>query len=294
MRTSSIVKAAILVMLLPIAASASHYSDFYVLPVAAHTTGARGTFFVSDVSIQNFQSSPLLVQLLFVQSGEGNAENISDLVSTRLPDGSATIPAGGSLALRDVLDGFQGRSDGILGAILIRANLPFAVIGRNYTQFAGSTSGHAVPPARDFLDNLVGDTDPAMATAYIPGIVSNTAFRTNLGLLAGTAASAMNVEITLKGADGATLGTRTFTIPPASFRHLQFNVSTINAASLDIGAAEYRITSGDGAVTPYATVTDNVSGDSVFVGGVFPPSTAFAKRAADSVFRLLTDRFLSH
>ena len=293
MRISSIVKAAILVMLLPIAASANHYSDFYVLPVASRTTGARGTFFVSDVSIQNFQSSTLSVQLLFVQSGEGNAENISDLVSTRLPNGSATIPAGGSLALRDVLDGFQGKSDGILGAILIRGDLPFAVISRNYTQFAGGTSGQTVPPIRDFLDNTVGDTNPAMAIAYIPGIVSNTAFRTNLGLVAGSAGSPMTVEITLKGADGALLGTRTFTIPPASFRHLQFNVNTVNAASLDIAGAEYRITSGDGAVTPYATVIDNVSGDSVFVSGVFPPNAAFAKRATDSVFRFLTDRFLS-
>lgn len=277
MRKISIASFLMLLLLAPLAAEAAHFADFYILPTAAHTSGLNGTFFRTDVSVQNFQTSTLTVNLFLLESGEGNSENLIDLVSDVLPAGLATVPPGGSIQLKDVLKGFKGKTDGVLGAILISGNLPFAVVGRVYTSSAtGGSFGQSVQPVRDFLDNTIGDTNNAMAVSYLPGLISNAAFRTNLGMVAGSAGSGMTVEITLKGADGSTLGTRSFVIPPGSFRHLQFNANTIRS-TFELAGAEYRITAGDGAVTPYATVIDSVTGDSVFVTGVFPPNAPFAK-----------------
>ncbi|HEY5609603.1 MAG TPA: hypothetical protein VIL97_00235, partial [Thermoanaerobaculia bacterium] len=84
--------------------------------------------------------------------------------------------------------------------------------------------GQSVLPVRDFVDSSIGDTDNAMAVAYLAGLVSSARYRTNLGLVAGTsnASTAMTVEITLRDSAGASLGTRAFTIPTGAFVHVQF------------------------------------------------------------------------
>jgi hypothetical protein len=157
------------------------------------------------------------------------------------------------------------------------------VVGAN-----GGSYGQTVPPVRDFIDNTLGDTSNPGAVAYVPGVLHNAAYRTNLGFVAGAGATGMVLEIRLKAADGATTGTRTFSIPPNRFAHVQFAASTLTSALIDAGAAEYRITGGDGAVAPYASVVDNVSQDAVFIPSIFPPNAPFAKVGqGDSVFRRL-------
>jgi len=68
-------------MLYPLVASANHYADFYVIPIAGHTAGVNGTVWMSDVSLHNFQNAPLNISVVFVQSGEGNPDNIFPLVT---------------------------------------------------------------------------------------------------------------------------------------------------------------------------------------------------------------------
>ena len=276
-------------------ALANHYADLYVIPAAARIAGANNTFWVSDVAIQNFQSSPLTVELLFVESGEGKSENISNLVSTTLPTANATIPAGGSVYLRDVLNGFDGKTDGLLGSIIVSAPLPFAVTSRVSTTPPGSGSfGQTILPVRDFLENAIGDTNNTQAIAYVPGLVSNSIYRTNLGFLAAAGAQGMTLEITLRLANGSSGGSRAFAIPPNRFVHVQISSTALTSTSFEAGAAEFRITGGDGAAAPYASVVDNRSGDGVYVSGVFPPNAAFAKRAGGSMFSTLLRALTGH
>lgn len=266
-------------------------SDLYLVPVASHVSGANGTFWVSDVAIHNFQSAPLTVQLLFIESGQGSDENVANLVSDVLPDGSVTVPAGGNVLLRDVLRGFDGQTDGLLGAIIVAADLPFAVTSRAYSETpSGGSVGQTVPPVQDFLDNTVGNTDNATAVAYVPGLASSARFRTNLGFVAGGGTSGLTVTATLRGANGTSLGTRSFTIAPSTFTHVQFPAASISATPFDAGSAEFRITAGDGAVAPYASIVDNTTASAAFVNGTFPPNTTFG---GTTIFRRLVQRMLA-
>lgn len=271
-------------------ALANHYADFYVLPVASHVRGANATLWMSDIAIQNVQSFPLAVSLVLIESGEASVDNV---IALNLPGAGTTIPAGGSVLLRDVLAN-QGKAE-LAGAILVGAEAPFAITSRSYvTAPGGGTFGQTVPPARDFLENTLGDTDPATATAYLPGLVNNARFRTNIGFVAGTsnlATSALQIQVTLKDAAGATLGSQTFTIDPGAFRHLQFSSRAIADQTFDVGSAELRILSGDGAVVPYASVVDNTTADAIFVSGQFPANAPFNKLALPTVFRQLFRQF---
>ena len=280
------------------AAHANHYADFYVLPAAAHTTGVNGARWMTDVAIQNFQSTPLTVQLAIIESGEGNSDNVFP-ISTGAASTTATVPAGGSVLLRDILNSHRGLSS-VTGAILIGSDRPFAVTSRTFSMTPdGNTIGQTVPPARDFIDNTIGRTDLATAVAYVPGLIDNPSFRTNLGAVIGNGSSSADlvVNVTVRSADGTTAGTRTITVAPGNFTHLQFDVrSIIGARVMDIGSAEFRITAGNGAVVPYASVIDNQTADAVFVAGVFPNNNtaaglfSAASATPSSLFRELLDR----
>ncbi len=58
--------------------------------------------------------------------------------------------------------------------------------------------------------------------------------------------------------------------------------------TFDVGTAELRIVQGSGAVVPYASVVDNVTGAASYIGAQFPPSTAFAKASRNLFAELLT------
>lgn len=296
MRTR-IVSAVVALLLGAAAARADHYADFYVLPAAAHTTGVNGTLWMSDVAIQNFQATPLVVQLAVIESGEGNLDNVFPVMTSAASE-SVTIPARGSVLLKDILKNHRGLAN-VTGALLVGSDRPFAVTSRTFSMTPdGNTIGQTVPPVRDFIDNTIGDTDLATAVAYVPGLIDNASFRTNLGAVIGNGSptSDVSVTVTVRDASGTVAGTRIINVAPGSFTHVQFNArSLIGAQSIDIGSAEFRITSGSGAVVPYASVVDNGTADAVFVAGVFPNNNAAsgalaAATSGGSIFRALLDR----
>lgn len=272
----------LMLSLLPLAASAQGlYSDTYVIPAVSHTNGAFGTTWMSDVAITNFQTTPLTVQLVVVESGENNPDNVFALTSPSI-NGAVTIPSGATVLLRDVLNGYRGLQT-VTGALIVGANAPFAITSRTYNKSFGET----VTPARDFFQNAIGTSDPT-AVAYLPGITNNAQLRTNIGLLAatGSASSApLGVQVTVKDNTGKTLGTKLVLIGPGNFTHTQFAVSSMTSQSFDVGSAELRIVQGNGAVVPYASVIDNASGAAAFIMAQFPSSAS-----ASSLFRRLFDR----
>jgi hypothetical protein len=268
-------------LLSPALLCASEFSDLYVIPVAGHVTGLNGSTWMSDVAIQNFQSTPLTVQIVVIESGEGMAENVT-------PGGSVIVPANGTRILRDVLNG-HGTGDTI-GAIMVGADRPFAISSRAYIMnAAGATQGQSVTPLRNFLDTSLAHADLSVATAYVAGLTSNSHYRTNLGFVAGSAStSGMMLEVTLRDASGAAIGTHMFAIPGNGFEHVQFSSALLSSQSFDEGSATFRIVSGDGSVAPYASVIDNFSSAGFFIGSQFAPNAPFASGAA--TFRILFDQ----
>src|SRR5437667_11834094 len=89
--------ALLLMILFSPALLASEYSDLYLIPVAGHLSGASGSSWMSDVAIQNVQSTPLTVQIVVIESGEGMPDNSASL-------GGVTIPAKETQILREELN----------------------------------------------------------------------------------------------------------------------------------------------------------------------------------------------
>lgn len=290
-KTTFILMALAGALLLPLTAlGQSVYSDTYVIPVAGHIQGVNGIW-QSDLAITNFASTPLTVQLIFVETGEGNLDNIFPLITDTNTTGSVTVAPNSTMLFRDILGTYRGRQNS-LGALILGGDKPFAVTSRAYNNSGNGTSvGETVTPARDFFENSTGRSDNS-AVAYLPGLMNNASTRTNIGLLAGTGSTSgetMGVTVTIKNGAGQILGTKLIIIPAGNFLHTQFSVSSVTNTPFDIGSAEIRITQGSGTVVPYASVIDNATGAAAYVMGQFPPSTPFTSTSAFSsnIFRAL-------
>jgi hypothetical protein len=277
---------------LSLVAQTSPTSDFYVIPVASHTVGANASVWMSDVAIQNIQTTPISVQLVVIESGEGNSDNVFPLTTDTL-NGAVTVPGGGSVLLKDILNNYRGRSSAS-GAILVGADQPFAVTSRSYvTAGDGSQVGQTVIPVSGFIENTIGKSDPT-SRAFLPGLVSNGFFRTNLGFVAGNSSASgqtMGVTVTIRNGAGTVIGTRLFTIASGNFEHVQFSVASITTSQFDVGSAQFAITQGNGSVVPYASVVDNKTSDASFILGQFPASTQLLSNPfLPSLMRQLFDR----
>src|SRR5512142_2722692 len=232
------------------AASAAQFRDFYVIPVAAHAPGAKGTVWRTDVAIQNIQTTPVTVELALVESGEGLSDNIQPVGS------SVTVPAGATVMLADVLNNFRGQASSS-GALLVGGDKAFAVTSRTYNQTPAGTLGQTVTAAGDVATD---GTDDA-STLFIPGIVQNSAFRTNLGLLMSATNKPLTVSVSVNGAS------RTFTVQPGLTTHIQFPVTSVATAPFDASGAVVKIVDGSGTVVAYGSVVDNGTGDASFISG---------------------------
>lgn len=266
------------------AAHAGHYADTYVIPVVGHVQGANGATWMSDLSIRNFGTAPLTVQMVVIESGFDTADNVHPLMSDADADGAITVVPGATVQLRDIMRNHRGRTNN-LGALIVGADAPFAVTSRAYSN--SMLLGQTVPATRDFLDNSFGTADNT-ATAYIPGIVNNASARTNVGFVAGSAGSSaqMTVEVSVRNGAGGVVGTRSITIPAGRFAHMQFPVSSFAPGQFEIGSADFRITEGEGVVVPYASVIDNTTREATYIMGVFP-ETGAPQSLRGSIFQSL-------
>jgi hypothetical protein len=219
------------------AISAAPVSDTYVIPVAGHVVAADGTAWVSDLTMHNVGESAIVVDLAGVASG-GQAMS--------LEVENVTIEPHGTIALRDIV------RPGGLGALILAGSGPFSLSSR----VTHGEIGTDVMPASEFLQS---------GQAFLSGLSSTAARRTNLGLFAVAGATVMTVEITLIDETGRRIGTRTFEIPAGQLTHLQFNTSAIVNETFDSATATVRVTGGEGLVSAYASVVDNRSGDASFI-----------------------------
>lgn len=232
------------------AASAAQFRDFYVIPVAAHAPGAKGTSWRTDVAIQNIQKTPVTVEMALVETGEGVPDNIAPVGS------SVTVPPGATVMLPDVLNNYRGRPSAS-GALLVGGDETFAITSRTYNQTPAGTLGQTVSASGDVATD---GTDDA-STLFIPGLIQNSAFRTNLGLVMSAVNKPLTVSVTVNG------GSRTFTVQPGVTTHVQFPVTAVSSSSFDAGGAVVHIVDGTGTVVAYGSIVDNGTGDASFVSG---------------------------
>src|SRR5712691_8812527 len=111
-----------LCLFVALGASAAQFRDFYVIPAAAHASGANGTSWRTDVSIQNIQSTPVTIEVSVVESGEALLDNVFPVSL----NGASTVivPANGNMTLTDILKNHRGRAE-TTGALLVGGDKAF-------------------------------------------------------------------------------------------------------------------------------------------------------------------------
>jgi hypothetical protein len=255
----AIIIASVMAVLAAMPAGAASISDTYVIPAAAHATGAGGELWQSDVQLFNPNATALSVDSVFV-----NANGTSSTLGA-----TVTIPPNATMSISDVVGSGGGE-----GAIILSGSQPFIVTSRAYATTTRGTFGESVVPAAEFIDGTTPD-------AFLVGLRSNAAARTNVGFFAAADRSEpMTVTITVLDANGANAGSRIFVVPAGTMAAVQVSLKSIAASTLDTATARVSITGGRGIATAYASVVDNATSDSTFVAGssgVLAPSSAAAQ-----------------
>lgn len=249
---------AIAAMAFAASAFAASISDTYVIPAAAHTTGANGELWQSDIALFNPNATPVNVDSVFV-----NASGTSSALGT-----TVAIPPNGTVALADVIGSGGGE-----GAVVLSGSQPFVVTSRAYANMSRGSVGEAVIPASEFIDNTTPD-------AFLAGLRSNTAARSNIGFFAAADRSGpMTITVTVLDSTGAAAGSRSFAVPAGAMMATQVALRSITASTLDTATVRVSITGGRGIATAYASVVDNASSDSTFIpgaSGILGPTAASA------------------
>ena len=245
-------------------AVAGDISDTYVVPVAGHVTGGHGVTWLTDVTIHNVTQSTIAVDL----AGIGPNGAVMDLAAQ-----TVTVGPNATIVLRDVVN--RG-----IGALVIAGNGPFSLTTRVYSARAEGEMSTDVIPAGIFLS-------AESRGAFLPGLVSNSKARTNVGFLAVPDQSSLQIEIALLDSTGAEIGKRTFDVPAGTVAHMHISSREIAAASFDSATARVRIVSGDGAVTAYASIVDDASADARFIPAAILDSSSTGARQD---YRLLLRR----
>jgi hypothetical protein len=215
------------------------------VPAAAHTAGLNQTQWRSDLGLLNPGASAANVQLQFFGSG--------GIVSNTIQ-----VPAGAQSILTDVVA--QLGADG-QGALEITADQPLKITARTYNQapsdagcFPNGTQGQSFPVL------TAGGGLAAGQSAYLPGLVQNADYRSNIGLV-NTDEALATVLVELFDGAGGKLAEYTVTLAHGQWaqENRPFEKKAGQTA-LDRGYAKVTVQSGSG-VYAFASVIDNVTND---------------------------------
>lgn len=242
----------VFVLFMASTAGAAEYSDLYIIPGAGHSHGAFGTLWRSDVVLHNIQAVPITVEIAIVESGRSPSAEPIAVSMIQLNPGETRV-------VSDAV-GHLGRD--IAGALIVGADMPFALTSRTYAELpAGRTLGQTVSPVA-----ITGTADAVNEIAVLPSLAAGDRQRANIGAFVAASHAPVVVEITLLSASGAPYGSQVIVVDEPGFIHRQLSLAQI-AEPMPNSTAVVRILEGDGIVVPYASIIDNVSAEAVFVSG---------------------------
>jgi polyhydroxybutyrate depolymerase len=221
--------------------------DTIFIPAAALAAGAEGSFFTTDVELDNVGAEELSYELLWLPRGEDNSDP--------LRSDTYTIAAGTSVRHANVLGDVFGLEADAVGALKVAASGPdLLVMSRTYnlppTKVAG-TFGQEMPgiPANQMT--------PAGETRRILFLSENDDVRANVGCVNGVG-SEVAVAIDLYDSGGAKLETTYMMLPPYSNRQIN---GIFQGYAPTNGYVEFRTYTPDALIYCYGSVLDNVTSD---------------------------------
>lgn len=221
----------------------------FIFPAAGNLQGSNGTFFKSDVSLVNFNTTPQNVAVFWFAAGQDN---------TKTNPVTITIPANSVVNANDFV-GTKLNQTG-LGTIAVQAvdssgnldlNASIDGFSRIWTPQPGSANGTV---SQSFPAVSVFDSEgPSPAVAV--GLRADTNFRTNVGIVnLDTVAHSWTIG------SASTTATTTVTVPPQSLVQtaLPSGFADTNGS---VGLLFTPTDSSDFLWSAYGSSVDNTTGD---------------------------------
>jgi PKD repeat protein len=226
-----------------------------LISVIAQTPGAGGSSWRTELTLFNAGSQAVTPNLIFVPGAGGQ-------VRTR----TIYIAPQQSVTYQNTLLELFGLNNGA-GALGVEADGVIAspdlrVSSRTFTDGANGTYGQSV-------GGVTPDDLPTVV--YVTGMESDSAFRTNVGLVNRTSTPG-SVRLDLFDGTGALVGTTTQQLAANTFGQSPLTVLFPSVASGSYSTLSMRVTSAAaGAISAYASIVDNRTQDPVYVQGAAAP-----------------------
>ena len=228
------------------------------IPVIGHVDGANNSRFRSDLYLLNLSEHTRTVTL---EATPWDASTAPEMVQFTLLPSEARVIADvlpklfgmeGLARLRYWSQGIANETEGV------RAT------SRTYTlNEDGSTYGCLIPPLNNFQSASSGEA------LEILGIVGGNAFRTNVGLidlLPRNNGTKTDVRVTILDHSGKTVDTFVVTVTSATGMQINDIFGARGVTAPSAGLVHIEVLSGPGLIGAYATLTDNITNDSTFLG----------------------------
>jgi len=227
--------------------------DVLIVPAVAHTVGARGELFQSDLVVYNRMDFEVTIGMVFVTGG-GPKQRVEIVIG-----GHETVAFEDVVASVFGLDDAVGalRFDGLVGTRAL------GVVSRTYALTDAGTYGQFVP-ALPFED--AATLGYRGAVRMLPHLAKTDQTRSNVGFAEVLGLEA-DLDIRMVDETGNVLATADLTVPPLA--HLQIN-DVFDFLGLDgsVNAALRVELTSHGRIFTYASVVDNRTSDPIFVPGL--------------------------
>jgi subtilisin-like proprotein convertase family protein len=229
----------------------STFAPRKIIAAVAHTPGALGTAWQTDVRLFNGSSVTANVTAIFTHSGD---EGWNHFAAVKLSIAPRQV-----MALDDVVAATM-RTSGVGQLEFLGDTDALTITSRTFTRANGGTYGQFIPAV---------STSESAAIVDVSRIQITFNFRTNIGF-AETAGGSGTVRVTLfDGGNGSIVSQQDLAILP--FGQLQFP-----ATGASLMTAQLRVVSGDARIVAYSSVIDNGSGDPIYVPSAAPRTGTFA------------------
>ncbi len=221
--------------------------NFYYVPAAARASGSQGSFFLTDVDIQNMGDFTATYQVLWLPR---DTDNSAPIASNAL-----TIGSGQAVRWEDVLGAAFGVEDGTnaVGALaFISDSDMLKIFSRTYNVTDDGTFGQALPGFA--ADDLIQAGELKRILAF----TENGDYRSNIGILNGTGSS-MTIKWRRYTADGMMVAEAQADLPP--WGNVQLNRVFSAEAPVVGGYIDVWTETEDAAFMAYGSVLDNNTSD---------------------------------
>ncbi len=222
-------------------------STKFVLPGVANLDNAVAHW-RTDMRVFNYGTSSQSATLTFFPFNNGPSKSVQ-----------VSLPVGQVMTLDNVLT-TQFGSENTGGVVHLTTANPASLVvtGRTYNQTANGTLGQFVPAVT--VDQAVGVNE---RTLHILQVEDSTRYRTNVGL-AEVTGKPVTVEMQVVLPDSKI--TPTIQIPLAANEFRQFNViRDLGVGNVYNARITVRVIDGQGRVTAYGSVIDEVTQDPTYV-----------------------------